>query len=62
MSDSDALTAARKAWADLKHAEREIKRLSAYKGKTPGMRDDLHRHYATAERARQQLADIMEGK
>ena len=62
LTDSAALAAARRAWAELKHAESEIKRLCAYKGKTAGMRDDLHRHYARAEAARQQLAAIMESR
>lgn len=59
--DSVDLSLARQLWKSRNAALRQIRRLSAYRHKTAGMKDDLKHHHETVEQAEKVLEMLLGG-
>lgn len=59
--DSGDLSLARQVWASRAAALRHIRRLSVYRNKTAGMKDDLARHHEAIESADKVLEMLLGG-
>jgi len=59
--DSGDLSLARHVWKSRNNALRQIRRISAYRNKTAGMKDDLARHHEAVEQADALLEKLLGG-